>query len=433
MHLKKILTSVCMASLLGVCVTTNAYAKDRHLMTDSNANSLLASITGLEGTDVILKTADLATFVKQYISFGELGAIGSDLNLEEGALGDLLADCGGGASGLLDGLGGGLGGFGDIASGLGGFGDIASGLGGINGLGDISGIASGMGGMAGGLGSSLGGIAGGFGGGMGGGMGNYASILSDAVQVVDVSVRTIKGDDVNVGEYMTAGGSVLGAAGSALGGSGAGSALSAAGTAAKVGGGLYDNVIDDKDKDDKDDKDGKYDKGKDGEDKKDEKKTEGEEQKEAGTKSICNISIPAELQNLGFDEDIMKNSAQMTDLITNKLLPPSDGAAISSGLSPDEEKLERQKARFALRDAAVADAYAFGAKIQSMAKDIKSETYDKLKDGVSGIAETLQEKANAGHIAAEANNIQQIISNQIGAMNLRLNAANKIAEIKLDD
>ena len=143
------------------------------------------------------------------------------------------------------------------------------------------------------------------------------------------------------------------------------------------------------------------------------------------TKSITStISLPGELQGLGF-ENAVKNPKQMANLVAKELLPPID--AVVSNLT-DEEKLERQKKRLALRDAALADVYGFAVSEEATDQNEQLTQMQKKVDK----SETLQEKAGAALALGLSRTGQLVRSNAILAAQLRLLAADAIANLPVD-
>ena len=93
MSLKKLLTSVCIASSLCVFMAPKANAfVGTHIMVDPNADSLLANILIQEIADVSVKLADLNTFIDLLTSMGDPEQILSSLDLDKALGNSILGD-----------------------------------------------------------------------------------------------------------------------------------------------------------------------------------------------------------------------------------------------------------------------------------------------------------------------------------------------------
>ena len=325
MFLKKLLTSICIASSLCVFTAQKANAfVGTHFMLDQYADTLLAKILLQEIADVSVKVADLSTFIDLLTSMGDPEQILSSLDLDK-ALGDSIT--GGALAKLKDG---------------------------------------------------------------------YSVVKEN----VDVTKNTI--DD-----------------------------------AANQLGGAYNQV-----KDNVDQLKGEAEKVKDGVDQlKDEaEKAKGKVEgvvdtakngvnnvKKTATRIIGNISVPAELQSIGFDSAV-NDSKKMAKLIESELLPPIETAGSKSSGLTDEEKSERMKKRLSLRDAAAADAYALAVATQYEGTSVQEGSIKSAKNRVDS-AETLQERAAASLDVGLARVSQLVRGNEISAMSLRLLAAEAIADM----
>jgi len=317
-------------------------------MVDQPANTLLQKILGQEIADVVVKTADLVTFVKQYTSLGELGAIISNFSLE-GALGSTIA-------GITSSVGG-------IAAVSDTFNSIKDGYETFQNTVDIT-----------------------------------KNTINEAVDPLKNAYNDVKNtvDDVkSTAEDLKK-------------------------TADEAKGVIKDaqntanQLVSDA-------------KGKVGEVKNLGKnavnKAKGAVNK--ATKSVTStISLPGELQGLGF-ESAMKNPKQMANLVAKELLPPIEEGASSL---TDEEKIERQRKRTALLDSTLADVYGFAVSEEATDQNASISSAQKKVDK----AETLQEKAGAALAVGLSRTAQLVRSNAYAAAQLRLLAAKAIADLPVD-
>ena len=260
-----------------------------------------------------------------------------------------------------------------------------------------------------------------IGGDFGLGSGNALSTMGS---VVGTATDVINGEGVKTSDIMKTTGSLASSAGSALGNEWA--AVGLAGTALTVAGNAYGLV-----EDGSGDLTGALQNGADKADKAiSDMKSSVKSGINKATKVIGNISIPAQLQDIGF-AGAVKSSGQMANLIEDELLPPIENGAVDGKILTDEEKTERQKKRIALRDAAVADAYALAIAMQYEGSSVQEGTLASAKSRVDS-AETLQERAAASLDVGLARISQLIRGNEISAMSLRLLAAEAIASMPRD-
>ena len=372
MFSKKFLTSVCMGLSLCFCVSTKANAGiDLHVMIDKVANQLLAKIFAQETADVIIKQMNLATVIKTWTSLGDVGAIASKLNLDN-FLGPTLTGAGD-ISGFAGGLSGALSSAGSY-------------------VGDAQGML--------GEGWDAVGQAGGALSAAGSGLSEASGALSAATSAANVAGNVVKGEKIDVADAATGAGSMVSAAGAALGNEWAavGQAGAALSTAGQVYGAVGDKV-----------KDGK----------------KAVKNAVAKTKSVGNVSIPAELQEIGF-EGSMKDSKKMAELIRNELLPPMDGDTLT-----DTEKRERQKKRIAMGNANAVDGMAFSLAMEHEGSKAQEENVTTAQN-VMNSASTIQDKEAARNQIAVLRLIQEIKGNAIRYMSLRVIAADKIKQMPLD-
>ncbi|MBP5534088.1 MAG: hypothetical protein J6Y03_01100 [Alphaproteobacteria bacterium] len=342
MFSKKFLTSVCVVVSLCFCVMPKANAGDLpHLMIEKAVESTENQLLMQQVASNALQAAQYATLVKSFLSQGDLGAfnVPGYLDLALGSIADAKG-------GIIGGLSGGLS---NVGSALGG---AESMLGeGWDAVGQAGGALSAA----------------------GSGLSEASGALSAAGSAVNTTKNLINGE-VNASDIMTTTGSAVGVAGAALGDEWAavGQAGNALATAGKVYGTVEDKV-------------------------KDGKKTV--QDVVSKIKSIGNISIAPELQEIGFDENTMKDSKKMTGLIVDKLLPPSEE---EEAVMTDQERAEREKRRTALAKTMAADAYALATSMEYEMSDSQEELIQSAKNDLES-ADTIQAKVGAGNNVAIAN------------------------------
>ena len=141
-----------------------------------------------------------------------------------------------------------------------------------------------------------------------------------------------------------------------------------------------------------------------------------------------NISVPSELQKIGY-ESAMTDANKMSTLVREELLPPVNESAEKPLTA--SEKADRQKKRQALMNAAVADAYGLSVAAQYEGTNVQESTIEPAKKRV-GSAETIQEKNAAGLDVGLARLSQLVKANELSAMSLRLQAAEAIGNMPRD-
>lgn len=141
-----------------------------------------------------------------------------------------------------------------------------------------------------------------------------------------------------------------------------------------------------------------------------------------------NISVPSELQKIGY-ESAMTDANKMSTLVREELLPPVNESAEKPLTA--SEKADRQKKRLALMNAAVADAYGLSVAAQYEGTNVQESTIEPAKKRV-GSAETIQEKNAAGLDVGLARLSQLVKANELSAMSLRLQAAEAIGNMPRD-
>lgn len=350
MFLKKFLTSVCIVSLLCVCVNRQANAgPGLHSVVDSPANSLLSKILAEEIADVAVKLADLNTFIDLVTSMGDPEQIASALNLNE-ALGNSIA--GEAFGGLADS-------FSTVKETFDVTKDTVTDT--YNSVKDE--------------------------------YDNVKKTYDDTMQVIN-DAKTQTENLVNTANETKNKVENLGNVAKESVGKAQDMAMNVVSDAKSTAAGQIKSA-----------------KGK-------------------ATKVVGNISIPAELQDIGF-AGAVKDSKQMSKLITDELLPPIEDGVAGGKVLTDAEKTERQQKRMALRDATAADAYALAVATQYEGSSVQEGSIASAKSRVDA-AETLQERAAAALDVGLARVSQLVRGNEISAMSLRLQAAEAIANMPRD-
>ncbi len=376
---KYLMASICMALSL---VSVRPAVADPHPMTDAPANGLNAGILVQSIMAVTTKVSELSELVKQYTSMGGIGAILSQLQIDDAWLnmaakgvgyGMQIADAAGDIKGVVDTVG-----------------DSVDMLKDGNYAGAMAGATSAFGAgtqLAGKAGSAIGSTA------IGSSIGNA---------VASSGVGSVVSDAVSGGKNLVAQGKEVYAQGEKIYGQGK-EVYDAGGKLVDAGKGLYNSG-----------------KGAIANAKKTVSDVTG--------KVVGIASEPALLANTGFSE-AMSDAGKMRSFVAEELLPPLNEDAAAS--LTDNQKRERYKKRQAVLAAAVGDAYSLAVSKNAQLANAAKEVVQPVQKIVGG-AEDLQAKQGAGNDVAIARLQQAIDANMYSATSLMLQAAEAMASLPVD-
>lgn len=146
-----------------------------------------------------------------------------------------------------------------------------------------------------------------------------------------------------------------------------------------------------------------------------------------GVLDAANVTVPKELNGTAF-ASATKDAAQMKQVLS-ELLPPVSLSEVAT--LTDAEKEERMKKRQAIRNAAIADAYAMAVAYQSKKTNAEQEVVAPAKSSASS-ADTQHAKQAAANDVGLRRLGELIESNVLTAEMLKLQAAEAIGRLPLD-